>query len=88
MLLQDPITTKRGSFIALVMVITWLDFGDVLLETVILANVPDSDRGDFRRRRAVDICSYILFLFKHIRFIQYIYICPSREVMQWILLNK
>ena len=45
MLLQDPITTKRGSFIALVMVITWLDFGDVLLETVILANVPDSDRG-------------------------------------------
>ena len=32
------ITTKRGSFIALVMFITWLDFGYVLLETVILAN--------------------------------------------------
>ena len=30
--------TKRGSFIALAMVITWLDFGAVLLETVILAN--------------------------------------------------
>ena len=33
-----PITTKRGSFIVLVMVITWLDFGGVLFETVILAN--------------------------------------------------
>ena len=32
-----PITTKHGSFIALVLVITWLDFGEVLLETVILA---------------------------------------------------
>ena len=32
------ITTKRGSFIAVVMVITWLDFGEVLLETFILAN--------------------------------------------------
>ena len=32
------ITTKHGSIIALVMVITWLDFGEVLLETVILAN--------------------------------------------------
>ena len=32
------ITTKRGSIIALVMIITWLDFGKVLLETVILAN--------------------------------------------------
>ena len=34
-----PITTKHGSFIALVMVITILDFAEVLLETVILANV-------------------------------------------------
>ena len=32
------ITTKHGSIIALVVVITWLDFGVVLLETVILAN--------------------------------------------------
>ena len=32
------ITIKRGSFIVLVMVITWLDFGEILLETVILAN--------------------------------------------------
>ena len=32
------ITTTRDSCIALVMVITWLDFGEVLLETVILAN--------------------------------------------------
>ena len=32
------ITTKRGSFIALVMIITWSDFGKVLLETFILAN--------------------------------------------------
>ena len=32
------ITTKHGSFIALGMVITWLDFGEVLLETFILAN--------------------------------------------------
>ena len=32
------ITTKHGSIIALVMVITWLDFGGVRLETVILAN--------------------------------------------------
>ena len=29
---------KNGSFIALVMVITWLDFGEVLMETFILAN--------------------------------------------------
>ena len=32
------ITAKHGSIIALVMVITWLDFGEGLLETVILAN--------------------------------------------------
>ena len=32
------ITTKRGSFSALVMVITWLYFGDILLEIFILAN--------------------------------------------------
>ena len=32
------ITTKQGIIIALVMVITWLDFEEVLLETVILAN--------------------------------------------------
>ena len=29
------ITTKCGSFVALVMVITWLDFGEILLKTVI-----------------------------------------------------
>ena len=34
----SPITTKRDNFIALVMNITWSDFGEVLLETVILAN--------------------------------------------------
>ena len=28
----------HGNFIALVMVITWLDVGEVLLETFILAN--------------------------------------------------
>ena len=32
------ITTKRSSFIAVGMVITWLYFGEVLLETFILAN--------------------------------------------------
>ena len=32
------ITTKHGSFIILVMVITWFDFEEVLLETFILAN--------------------------------------------------
>ena len=32
------ITTQRSSFVALVMVITWLDFGKILLKTVILAN--------------------------------------------------
>ena len=31
-------TTKLGSFIALVMFITWLDFGEVLLENVLFAN--------------------------------------------------
>ena len=31
------ITTKLSSFVALVMVITWLDFGAILLKTVILA---------------------------------------------------
>ena len=34
----DPNTTKRKSYIALVILITWLAFGDVLLETVILPN--------------------------------------------------
>ena len=32
------ITTKHGSFVALVIVITWLDFGEILLKTVILVN--------------------------------------------------
>ena len=32
------ITTKHYSFIAIVMVITWLDFGEVLFKTFILAN--------------------------------------------------
>ena len=32
------ITSKRVSFVALVMVITWLDFGEILLKSVILAN--------------------------------------------------
>ena len=32
------ITTNQGSFVALVMVITWLDFGEILLKIVILAN--------------------------------------------------
>ena len=34
----DQITTKRGSFIVLVILITWLDIGALLLKTVILAN--------------------------------------------------
>ena len=33
-----PITTKHGSFIALVKVITRLDFGEILFENVILKN--------------------------------------------------
>ena len=32
------ITSKLGHFIALVMVITWLDFGKVIFQIVILAN--------------------------------------------------
>ena len=40
-----PITTTCGSFIALVIVITWLDFREVLLETVILANFLLTHRG-------------------------------------------
>ena len=44
-----PITTKNGSFIALVMVITWWDFGEVLLKTVILANSPVNFRMCFFR---------------------------------------
>ena len=32
------ITKKHDSIIALVVVIAWLDFGEVLLETIILAN--------------------------------------------------
>ena len=32
------ITTKHGSIVAPVMVITWLDFGEILLKTVIFAN--------------------------------------------------
>ena len=34
-----PITTIRGGCIALVICITWLDFGEVLLETVVLPSV-------------------------------------------------
>ena len=34
------ITAKHGCFIALIMVINWLDFGEVMLKTVILANFP------------------------------------------------
>ena len=32
----QPITTKLGSYISLVMVITWLDFGGILFETFFL----------------------------------------------------
>ena len=79
------------------MLISWLDFGEILLETflgriffkkfwyvfsssnTLLAisqeglvrlmwnvkevqwvDVPDSDRGDFRRQRAVDLSSYVV----------------------------
>ena len=35
---EPLIQSLQNSFIALVMIITWLDFGEVLLETVILAN--------------------------------------------------
>ena len=41
------ITTKHGIFIALVMVITWLDFGAILLETFILANFLEKFRMCF-----------------------------------------
>ena len=34
----QPITTKLGSYIPLVMVITWLDFGGILWEILVLAN--------------------------------------------------
>ena len=34
----QPITTKLGSYTPLVMLITWLDFRGILVETVILAN--------------------------------------------------
>ena len=34
----QPITTKLGSCIPLIMVITWLDFGGILLEILILPN--------------------------------------------------
>ena len=33
-----PITTQLGSYISLVMFITWLDFGEILLEKLFLAN--------------------------------------------------
>ena len=36
--ITHQITTKRDWFVALVMVITWLDFGVILLRTDILAN--------------------------------------------------
>ena len=39
------ITSKHYSFITLVIVITWLDFGEVLLETVILANFLEKKFG-------------------------------------------
>ena len=32
----QPITTKLGSYISLIMVITWLDFGGILFETFFL----------------------------------------------------
>ena len=34
----QPITTKLGSYISLVMVITWLDFGGILFENLFFAN--------------------------------------------------
>ena len=34
----DRITTTRGSIVTLVMAITWLDFGEIMLKTVILTN--------------------------------------------------
>ena len=34
----QPITNKLGSYICLVMVITWLDYGGMLLETLVLPN--------------------------------------------------
>ena len=36
--ITQPITTKLGSYIPLVMFITWLDFGGILLEILILPN--------------------------------------------------
>ena len=34
----QPITTKLRSYIPLVIVITWLDFGEILLEIIFLPN--------------------------------------------------
>ena len=34
----QPITTELGSYIPLVMIITWIDFGGILLEIIFLAN--------------------------------------------------
>ena len=65
-----PIATKHGSFIALVIIITRLIWSEKDVSnpfiTMLLTNatvvrwadVPHSDCGDFRRRRAVDISSY------------------------------
>ena len=43
----QPITTKLGSYISLVMVITWLDFGGILFETFFFANIFFENFGCF-----------------------------------------
>ena len=45
---------KDGSHPFMPMILTWVTM-------VGWADVPDSDRGDFRRRRAVDISSFVQY---------------------------
>ena len=47
------ITTKRCSFVALVMRITWLDFGEILLKVVMLANFLKKFRCVFSRSNTI-----------------------------------
>ena len=57
------------------------------------ADVPDSDRGDFRRRRALDISSYI----RYATYIQFVltalellvrYHCIMYHCVFWVLTNS
>ena len=45
------------------------------------ADVPDSDWGDFRRRRAVDISSFVWFVFIHHNFQFYFVLCTYCNIL-------